>query len=61
MTKALIAEAKDLHDKGHTFYAIAYQLKQWYGVPYTEKQLSTALKVKDNPVGHKKFKGRGHV
>ncbi len=61
MTKALIAESQELYDKGHTFYAIAHQLKQWYGAPISEKQISTGLGLPNNPVGHKKFKGEGHA
>lgn len=36
-------EAKKLYKSGHTFYGIAYSLKQGYGQNYTEKQIQAAL------------------
>lgn len=60
MTKELIEDSKTMYARGFTFYAIANQLYQWYGgKKYTAAELEKALKCKDNPTGHKKFKGAG--
>ena len=56
MTKLHKEECKALYEDGHTFYGIAYQIKQDYGTVYTEKQIQKALGgVPNNPVSvHRK-------
>ena len=56
MTRSHIEDAQEMYDQGHTFYAIAYQLKQWFQVQYTKAQIGKALEKEDNPVGHPKFR-----
>lgn len=56
MLKQHKEEALIEYDKGHTFYAIALQLEQWYHKVYTEKQIEKALGLPNNPVGHEKFR-----
>ena len=56
MNKHHKEEALDLHRQGHTFYAIAYQLEQWFKKVYTEAQLEKALGLPNNPVGNIKFR-----
>ena len=53
--KAYIPEMQEMYDKGHTFYGIAYQLKQWYSETYTEDEVQKALGgVENNKI--KKFR-----
>ena len=55
MTKQHKEDAKEMYKDGHTFYAIAYQLEQWFKKLYTEKQIQAALGgVKNNIVGRSK-------
>ena len=53
-----IEDAQEMYDQGHTFYAIAYQLKQWFSVIYSKEDIAKALGKEDNPVGHPKFRGK---
>jgi len=56
MDPSHIPEAQEMYDEGHTFYAIASQMKNWYTVLYTKEDIAKALKVEDNPIGHPKFR-----
>lgn len=54
MIKLHKEEAQKMFDRGHTFYAISYQLEQWYKKTYTVKQIQKALGgIENNTVGHK--------
>ena len=56
MDKGHVQEAKELYDRGMTFYAIRYQLKQWFNVTYSDIDIHTAVKGDNHPVGHAKFR-----
>ncbi len=36
-------EIQELYDEGHTHYAIAYKIKEWYTVKITEAQIEKLL------------------
>ena len=54
-----IEDAQEMYAQGHTFYAIAYQLKQWFQTKYTKAEIAKALGKEDNPIGHPKFRQVG--
>ena len=62
MTKHEIKEAQEMFNEGQTFYAISIQMGEWYGKKFTtpEKVRKALGGIEDNPLGHPKFKGRGH-
>lgn len=51
MNKAHKQDAEDMYNRGHTFYAITYQIEMWYHKKYTPAQIHKALGKEDNKVG----------
>ena len=55
MSEHDLADAKELYDDGHTFYAIATQMNEWYGKTFTTpEKIGEALGLPNNPVGRQK-------